>query len=167
MEWLKPSETLCFPSLQRDLRLLFNQPVKAFSLMHVVFPLFHAKQTFKELSGVIYLLPVGFVSIVGAQETLSIHSSYQHLAPDLKEEGLKQCVCIYICIYIHTHYFLKNIRLCLQMQHVLQVQEAFSQWSGNGNVIPLHFFQAVLNSSLKGLWALFIILMHEIGPDCW
>lgn len=167
MEWLRPSEILYFPSLQTDLRLLFNQPVTAFSLMHVVFHLFRTKQTFKELSGVIYLLPVGFVSIVGAQETLSVHSSYQYLAPDLKEGGLKQCVCIYICIYIHTHYFLKNIRLCLQMQHVLQVQEAFSQWSGNGNVIPLHFFQAVLNSSLKGLWALFIILMHEIGPDCW
>lgn len=70
--------------------------------MHVVFPLLRAKQTFKELSGVIYLLPVGFVSIVGAQETLSIHSSYQHLAPDLKEEGLKQCVCIYMHIYTHT-----------------------------------------------------------------
>lgn len=69
--------------------------------MHVVFHLFRTKQTFKELSGVIYLLPVGFVSIVGAQETLSVHSSYQYLAPDLKEGGLKQCV--YICVYIYMH----------------------------------------------------------------
>lgn len=67
--------------------------------MHVVFPLFCAKQTFKELSGVIYLLPVGFVSIVGAQETLSIQSSYQHLAPDHKEGGLKE----FVCVYIYTH----------------------------------------------------------------
>jgi len=77
--------------------MAFNQSLTAISLfILIVFPIFCAKQTFTELSAVIYLLYVGIVSIVGAQETLSVHLSYQLLALDLREKPQGENIGVYM-----------------------------------------------------------------------